>query len=309
MAVGIEGCGSYGAGLASFLRRHGHRVIEVNRPARKADRRARGKSDTIDAEHAAREVLAGTSTAIPKTAEGNVEALRVLKIARDTAVKARSQAMIALKATLVTATEDLRAGLEPLTNHALILTCAALVADELDDPSAAMRHVLGSLARRWLALHEGIKVHSRHLKELTTRTAPELVGAFGIGPDVAAELLVTAGDNASRIRSEAAFAKMCGVCPVLASSGKTNRHGLNRGGADVGHLNPREPGRLRRSELGVSVITPLPASGDRCGELLVGCATAQERPQIVAPRREEVGEELPVRRQPRPGAVATEGVG
>ncbi len=231
VAFGVEGTGSYGVGLARFLRRHGHTVIEVSRPPRKAERRAAGKSDTIDAEHAARQVLAGTATATPKTADGDIETLRLLKVARDTAVKAHSQAMITLKATLVTASDELRASLEPLTNFKLITACAAFEsATDLADADVAMRHVLGSLARRWLVVHEEIKIHSRHLKQRTKAAAPALVAAFGIGPDIAAELLVAAGDNTNRIRSEAALAKLCGVCPIPASSGKTNRHRLNRGG-------------------------------------------------------------------------------
>jgi len=94
----------------------------------------------------------------------------------------------------------------------------------------AMRYTLGCLARRWLALHDEIKTHSRHLKQRTAATAPALVEAYGIGPDIAAELLIAAGDNSNRIRSEAALAKLCGACPIPASSGKTNRHRLNRGG-------------------------------------------------------------------------------
>jgi transposase len=231
VAFGVEGTGSYGVGLARFLRRHGHTVIEVSRPPRKAERRAAGKSDTIDAEHAARQVLAGTATATPKTADGDIETLRLVKVARDTAVKAHSQAMITLKATLVTASDELRASLEPLTNFKLITACAAFEsATDLADADVAMRHVLGSLARRWLVVHEEIKIHSRHLKQRTKAAAPALVAAFGIGPDIAAELLVAAGDNTNRIRSEAALAKLCGVCPIPASSGKTNRHRLNRGG-------------------------------------------------------------------------------
>jgi len=231
VTFGVEGTGSYGIGLARFLRRHGRTVIEVGRPPRKAERRAAGKSDTLDAEHAARQVLAGTVTATPKTSDGDIETLRLVKIARDTAVKAHSQAMITLKATLVTASDELRAQLEPLTNFKLITACAAFdAAAVLSDPDVAMRYVLGTLARRWLVLHEEIKSHSRHLKARTTAAAPQLVAAFGIGPDIAAELLVAAGDNSNRIRSEAALAKLCGVCPIPASSGKTNRHRLNRGG-------------------------------------------------------------------------------
>jgi transposase len=229
---GVEGTGSYGSGLARFLRRHGRRVVEVSRPPRKGERRLSGKSDTIDAEHAAREVLAGKATATPKLADGIVEAIRLIKIARDTAVKAHSQAMITLKATLVTAPDDLRSELEPLTDFKLIQACAALDADgDVADPEVAMRRTLGVLARRWLDLHEEIKDHTRHLKKLTKTAAPELVAAFGIGPDIAAEMLITAGDNNDRIRSDAALAKLCGACPIPAGSGRTNgRHRLNRGG-------------------------------------------------------------------------------
>jgi hypothetical protein len=126
----------------------------------------------------------------PKTGEGAVEAIRLLKVARDTAVTAHSQAMITLKATLVTANDTLRAALEPRPDFALVTACAALeVSGDLADPEVAMRHALRALACRWLELHEELKVHTRHLKRLTTRTAPELVASFGIGFDCAAELL------------------------------------------------------------------------------------------------------------------------
>ena len=140
--------------------------------------------------------------------------------------------MVTLKATLVTAADTLRAELERLSDFRLIQVCAQLaVTDDLADPMAAMRHVLRALARRWLELHAEVALHSRHLKRLTHSAAPQLVAAFGIGPDIAAELLVTAGDNTDRIRSEAAFAKLCGACPIPASSGRTTgRHRLNRGG-------------------------------------------------------------------------------
>jgi transposase len=230
-AYGVEGTGSYGIGLARFLRRRGDSVIEVSRPPRKGERRAAGKSDPIDAEHAARQVLAGQATTTPKLADGAVEAIRLVKIARDTAVKAHTQAMVTLKATLVTAPDDLRSSLEPLSDFKLMEACSALESgDDVSDPGMAMRHVLRSLARRWLELHDEIKIHTRQLKKLTTTIAPQLVEAFGIGFDIAAELLVAAGDNSDRVRSESAFAKLCGACPIPASSGKTNRHRLNRGG-------------------------------------------------------------------------------
>ncbi|MEX5637855.1 IS110 family transposase [Parafrankia sp. FMc2] len=231
VAFGVEGTGSYGLGLALFLRRHGHDVREVSRPPRKGERRQAGKTDTIDAEHAARQVVAGVLTATPKTADGAVEALRLIKVARDTAVKAQPAAMITLKATLVTADDELRGALEPLTDHRLIEACAALeCVGAPTTPAKAMRHVLASLARRWLSLHEEIKSLSWHLKQQTKAAAPRLVEAVGIGPDTAAEMLIAAGDNTDRIRSESAFAKLCGVCPIPASSGKTHRHRLNRGG-------------------------------------------------------------------------------
>jgi transposase len=231
-AFGIEGCGSYGSGLYRFLRRQGQTVIEVNRPARKGERRLSGKSDVIDAEHAAREVLAGRAKTTPKVANGSIESIRLVRIARGTAVKAQTTAIIALKATLVTSCDDLRTALEPLTDYRLIAACACLeIEGDLADPEVAMRYTLSSLARRWLEIHEEVKVHTRHLKRLTHETAPGLVEAFGIGPDVAGELLVAAGDNTDRIRSEAAFAKLCGASPIPASSGKTRgRHRLNRGG-------------------------------------------------------------------------------
>ncbi|QBI20535.1 IS110 family transposase [Egibacter rhizosphaerae] len=231
VAFGVEGTGSYGIGLARFLRRHARCVIEVSRPPRKDQRRAAGKSDPVDAEHAARQVLAGTATVAPKASDGDIETLRLLKVARDTAVKAQSQTMVTLKATLVTASDDLRAELEALSNFKLVTACAAFDSDdELACPDTAMRHVLGVLARRWLALHAEAKTLARQLTQRTQAAAPQLLDAFGVGPDIAAELLIAVGDNGDRIRSEAAFAKLCGVCPIPASSGKTTRHRLNRGG-------------------------------------------------------------------------------
>lgn len=231
-AFGVEGTGSYGSGLARFLRRHARKVTEVSRPPRKGERRLSGKSDTIDAEHAARQVLAGTATATPKLADGIVESIRLIKIARDSAVKAHTQAMVTLKATLVTAPDEMRADLEPLSDFKLISACAALdPTGDIADPATAMRQVLASLARRWLELHDEIKTHTRNLKDLTRSAAPDLVDAFGIGFDTAAQMLVTAGDNTDRIGSDAALAKLCGACPIPTGSGKTSgRHRLNRGG-------------------------------------------------------------------------------
>jgi transposase len=228
-AFGIEGTGSYGVGLASFVRRQAVRVVEVNHCDRRK-RRNNGKSDTIDAETAARSVLSGIATAVPKTADGAAEMVRQIKIARDTAVKARSSAIITLKTLIVNAPGELREVLEPLTDRKLIDRCATLIAGELIDPTASVKHSLRALATRWLALSDEIGSHDAALDGITMTAVPTLREAFGIGPDSAAEMMIVAGDNPQRIRSEAAFAKLCGVCPIPASSGVTNRHRLFRGG-------------------------------------------------------------------------------
>jgi transposase len=228
-AFGIEGTGSYGVGLASFVRRQAVRVVEVNHCDRRK-RRNNGKSDTIDAETAARSVLAGIATAVPKTADGASEMVRQIKIARDTAVKARSAAIITLKTVIVNAPSELREVLEPLTDRKLIEGCATLEPGDLIDPTAAVQHALRALARRWLSLSVEIGTHDAVLDAITLIAAPGLREAFGIGPDSAAEMMIVAGDNPERIRSEAAFAKLCGACPIPASTGVTNRHRLFRGG-------------------------------------------------------------------------------
>ena len=226
---GIEGSGSYGVGLASFLRRTGHRVIEVNRPDRSV-RHRRGKDDTIDAESAARAVLSGAASAIPKTADGTVEMIRQVKIAKDTATKARSQAIITLKTILVNAPAALREMLEPLGDKALIDECRKLRYESMSGPIDAACYTLRALADRYHALEQETRLHDRVLATLTDRAAPTLTSLFGIAEDSAAELLIVVGDNPDRIRSEAALAKLCGVCPVPASSGTTTRHRLNRTG-------------------------------------------------------------------------------
>jgi transposase len=226
---GIEGTGSYGRGLAAAVRYSGHDVVEVMRPNRQ-DRHRRGKSDLLDAENAARAVLAGTAEAVPKNAEGTVEMVRHIKVAKDAAVKARTAAMQSLKAVLITAPDPLRHDLEPLPNMALIRRCAGLHPGELTSVSAAAKPTLRAIAQRWLTLNDEITGHEKLLDTLIDQVAPQLTAAVGIGPDNASELLLALGDNAARVRSEAALAKLCGVCPIPASSGKTQRHRLNRGG-------------------------------------------------------------------------------
>jgi transposase len=225
----IEGTGSYGAGLTSAVRRRNLGVIEVLRTDRR-DRRLRGKSDTLDAENAARSALNGTSTAVPKTNNGVVEMIRQIKVAKDVAVKARTAAMVSLKAVIVTADPELREQLQPMTKMALIDRCASLRPGPVTSVHAAAKHTLRAIARRWRQLNDEVKIHEKLLNELTTQLVPQLVDAFGVGADTAAEMLIVAGDNPNRVRSEPAWARLCGVAPVPASSGMTTRHRLNRGG-------------------------------------------------------------------------------
>jgi transposase len=229
-AFGVEGTGSYGAGLARALRAAGHVVHEVDRPDRRL-RRRRGKTDPLDAEAAARAVLGGHATGLAKAGTGRVEMIRHLKVARDTAVKARTQALLALKALVVGAPAALREALEAIAGRtALVRHLAALRPGAMTSPTASAKASLRALARRWLDLDAEIKAHDAQLGTLVESCAPTLVTAYGIKAGTAAEMLVLVGDNPERIRSEGAFAKLCGACPIPASSGQTNRHRPDRGG-------------------------------------------------------------------------------
>ena len=214
-AFGIEGTGSYGAGLARAVRRAGHRVVEVNRGDRHT-RRAVGKSDPVDAESAARSVLAGQATATPKTGDGVVEMIRQLKIARETAGKARTAAMVTLKQIVVNAPPHLREALHALTDHRLLTRCAALRPGPLDTPTAAAKHTLRALARRWLALAEEIATHDQHLTRLTTEAAPTLLEGFGVGAHTAAQMLIIFGDNP---RPDSLRSRLCEAVRGLSDPG------------------------------------------------------------------------------------------
>ena len=228
--VGVEGTGAYGAALSRFLHSNGVQVVEVDRPDRKT-RRARGKSDPIDAYAAALAAVSGRASGTPKSRDGRVEAIRVLRVTRRSAVKARTQAMNQLRALLLTGPAELREQLRNLTPGTLIDTCAGLrPSADLADPAQATKAALRRLARRHQRLHEEIRQLDAELAPLVTATAPDLLALPGVGVEVAGQLLTTAGDNPDRMRSEAAFAHLCGVAPIPASSGRTNRHRLNRGG-------------------------------------------------------------------------------
>jgi len=234
--IGIEGTGSYGAGLTRWLRARGVAVIEVERPHRhdRQARRRRGKSDPLDAEAAARAVQAGTVIGQPKAGDGQVEMIRTLRLARRSAMKARTQAANQLHALVVTAPDDLRARLRPLPMAELITLVAAFrpvrTGTALGTPLAAAKLALKGLAIRYRQLGAEIDALDVHLEQLVASAAPELLAVKGVGTDIAGALLVAAGDNPDRLHSEAAFASLCGVAPIPASSGKTNRHRLSRGG-------------------------------------------------------------------------------
>jgi transposase len=228
--VGVEGSGSFGVGLARFLRSKGVAVVEVNRPNRQHRRRF-GKSDPADAEAAARAVLADTASGEPKTADGPVEMARVLRVARRSALKARTQAANQLRALLSTAPEGLRSELRGLSRDKLVATAARLrPGDRPNDLVAASKLAMRCVARRHLRLSEEIAALDEQLDRLVAEAAPALVALRGVGTDTAASLLIAAGDNPERLKSEAAFAHLCGAAPVAASSGKMRRHRLNRGG-------------------------------------------------------------------------------
>jgi transposase len=244
--VGVEGTGMYGAGLTRVLQAAGVVVVEVDRPDRKA-RRFQGKSDPIDAYAAARAALSGRASGTPKTRTGTVEMIRQLRVARAGAVKAKTIAWNELKALIKTAPEPLRQQLRDLDGARLLDRCAGLRAARgpvphhspfakrhrpgvLVDPTAACKRSVSVLARRIRTLEAEIADLDDDLRPLIEQTAPTLLAMYGVGLDVAGQLLATVGDNPDRLRSEAAFAHLCGVAPIPASSGKTNRHRLNRGG-------------------------------------------------------------------------------
>jgi transposase len=231
LKVGVEGTGTYGAGLARHLAHHHVEVIEVDRPDRKT-RRRQGKSDPIDAIAAARAVLAGTATGAPKTRTGPVEAIRALRVARRGAVKARTAALNQLHGLLVSAPQQLGAELTGLRATELVGRCAGFRIDpaRLLEPTMATRAALRAIARRVQALDEEIALADARLRPAVSTVAPRTAALFGAGPEVAGQLLATAGDNPERLRSEAALAHLTGISPLPASSGRTDRHRLNRGG-------------------------------------------------------------------------------
>jgi transposase len=227
--VGVEGTSSYGAGLTRHLHAEGIAVVEVDRPNRQR-RRRQGKSDPKDAVSAARAALSGDADGAAKTQDGNVEAIRVLRVARTSARSARSQALNQMRSLVSTAPEPIRGELRGLSVHRLLARASTYRPGTNRDVISLTKLTLRGLARRAIELEEEIRAYDAILEPLVTETAPELVSALGVGPDSAGALLVAAGDNPERLRSEAAFAHLCGAAPLDASSGKQQRHRFDPGG-------------------------------------------------------------------------------
>ena len=228
--VGIEGTGSYGAGLARYMATAGTEVVEVIRPNRQA-RRRRGKSDVTDAVAAALAALNGEASGTPKSHDGAVEAIRALRVARSGAIKARTQAANQLRDLVLTAPEALRQDFAGLPTESRVAKAARLRPGPLLGPLEGAKAALASVARRYQELSAEIDRLDAALDELVDRTAPEdFLAKLGVGTRVTAALLVTVGDNPGRLKSDRSFAALCGASPVDASSGKQVRHRLNRGG-------------------------------------------------------------------------------
>jgi transposase len=230
IGAGVEGTGSYGAELTRTLSKEGIQVLEVMRPNRQG-RRLKGKSDPLDAYQAAESVLAGRATATPKARDGAVEALRVLRTERSSAMRARVAVMTQVQNLLISAPEPLRASYRSLGSAALMAVLEKTrPRGSLSEPANATALVLKRLAVRYRHLHQELALIDAELDAIITIHAPMLRDLHGVGTEVASQLLVTVGDNPERITTEAKFAALVGVAPVPASSGKTTRHRLSRGG-------------------------------------------------------------------------------
>lgn len=227
--IGVEGTGSYGVGLTRFLLEAGVELREVLRPNRQV-RRRHGKTDIIDAIAAARAVINGDAKAQPKSHDGAVEALRALKIVHRSANKARTQALNQIRDLITTAPDELRTELRDLRRRERLAVCAAFRPGDRDDLLAVTKLTLRALARRVAELDEEITLLNARRRRITTTIAPKLLAAHGIGPDTATGLLLSAGDNPDRLRSERSWAALLASSPIPASSGKTTRHRYNPGG-------------------------------------------------------------------------------
>jgi len=227
--AGVEGTGSYGAGLARHLAAAGIRVVEVDRADRQ-DRHRQGKSDPLDAVSAARAAQSGRASGAPKGRDGAVEAIRALMVAKRSARHERTQAINQARALIVTGPDELRARFAGHAPAALAAAIAALRPRPGEVPGYATRIALRELGRRVQFLDAQLERLDELIGPLVTARGPGLLSLYGVGPDTAALLLIAAGDHPERLRSESSWAHLCGAAPIPASSGKVSRYRLNRGG-------------------------------------------------------------------------------
>ena len=293
--VGVEATGTYGEGLLRYMQNAGVEVLEVTTPDTH-DRRKRGKNDDLDAQNAAHAAFAGKRTVTPKSRDGMIESLRVLKACRKTAVAARRVALQMIHNTIVCAPDELREALRKMTRMQLIRTLAAWRPDLTDyrNVVSAYRITLKSLGRRYLERHDEIADLDAMITAIVDELAPALVAQNSIGHGSAAQLLLTAGDNTERLQSEASFAALCGVSPVPASSGRTTRHRLNRGGDRAANsaLHIIAIGRLRTDPRTKAYVSKRIAEGHskleaiRCLKRYI----AREVFTLISKRRREINQ-------------------
>jgi transposase len=293
--IGVEATGTYGAGLLRYMQNAGVEVLEVTAPD-KHDRRKRGKNDDLDAQNAAHAAFTGKRIVTPKNRDGMVESLRVLKACRKTAVAVRRVALQMIQNTIICAPDELREVLRKMTRMQLVRTLAAWRPDLSDyrNVVSAYRITLKSLGRRYLELHDEIADLDTMIIAIIDELAPTLVARNSIGHGSAAQLLLTAGDNSERLHSEASFAALCGVSPVPASSGKTIRHRLNRGGDRAANsaLHIIAIGRLRTDPRTKAYMTKRIAEGHSKLEV-IRCLKryiAREVFALISHRRREINQ-------------------
>ena len=218
--TGIEGTGSYGAGLARHVAAAGVRVVEVDRSDRQ-DRRRQGKSDPLDAASAARAAQSGRARGAPRGRDGTVEAIRALMVAKRSAAGKRTRTINQARALILTGPDDLRTRFAKHTPAALVAGITPLRPRPGDVAGYATRVALRELGRRAMFLDGQPERLDELIVPLVTARAPGLLALYGIGPNTAALLLIAAGDHPGRLRSEAAWAHLCAAAPIPASSGKS----------------------------------------------------------------------------------------
>lgn len=228
--VGVEGTGSYGVSLARFLRAAGVAVVEVDRPNRQ-ERRRKGKTDEFDAIEAARAAQAQRQLGLAKSRDGNVEAIRALLVARRSAKSTKIKTLNQIRHLGFTAPEEIRQSIQGVSRRLIGRQTAAMRPRPGSDPVVfAAKTALRTLGRRVVALDGEIAELTGLIRELLKDGHEDLLSLYGVGVDSAAALLVAAGDNPERLKSEASFARLCGVAPIPVSSGKVSRLRLNPGG-------------------------------------------------------------------------------